>query len=133
MMYNEPVSHQLKPYAPLTAADLDPSSHPVVHVVAFTLSAKMEEEKLVHLITDVRRHVPGVIELYFGQDKKDTYHGKIDRSGGYNYVLVSRHINSKFLEIYQKHPLHLKLATFLTSHATNKPVALDFVNIPSRL
>lgn len=108
---------------------------PVHHIVLFRFKEGVEGNKLNDLLHSVRKNVPGLVELYFGQDVVDMYQGRLDRSASYNYGLVSRHVSRGALLEYIKHPEHVALAKYFDGFKIGSTplIAIDFFTPSSRL
>lgn len=106
----------------------------VVHVVFFDLIG--DKATIIGTINShlekMRVAIPGLLELHFGP-QQSMYPDYVDRSHGYNYALVSRHVKPSDLEVYAKHPTHLALVAYLKTVAKRPPLALDFSPRPSKL
>ncbi|CAD2215550.1 hypothetical protein AGDE_00659 [Angomonas deanei] len=120
-------------YKPLTEEEMDHHTNPVCHIVLFKFKAEPDEETLRKLLNTIRKNIPGLISLYFGKERPNIFKGKTDRTHGYTHALFSRHVNARALEIYQKHPDHVKLGQFFQKHSAAPPIAVDYVAINAKL
>lgn len=95
----------------------------VVHVVLFKFSSGADAEEARSRLLSMAGKIPGLVGIEAGLD--------VTRSArSYDLALITRHTSEDALGVYQTHPVHVEVATFIRERMT-AVASVDFVAEPA--
>lgn len=90
----------------------------VTHIVLFRFSEFSEAEEARARLLSMVGKIPGLLGVEAGVDFT-----RSERS--YDLGLITRHDSREALDVYQTHPVHVEVASFIRARM-NSAVAVDF-------
>ncbi|CCW71108.1 unnamed protein product [Phytomonas sp. Hart1] len=111
-------------------------SNDMIHIVLFKfdlekLAAEFPGDDLQNTVRNLEKVVPGLFSITL-TPRPSQQNGNALNDGGYNYILVSKHLDADALKVYIDHSYHKALLVRIKKCYLAPPMCVN-INISAKL